>query len=285
MAFDWGSPVGMAATTAGGFAVGGPIGGAMGLAHGFARKGLKESSDAEDEAQNRYMAALNEAQAGTNRAYDWEQGKYEDVAQKSLQNEASRFRSAPTGQQSAAQLQSEYAKALAGAQTTAGPAAKVEAPSAYAEAIKANVAPRFAAAVSPMAHETTMASVRNTAQQAVARYQLDATKLNAQLAQVANTSGMEKAALAARFAAATGQYPLDMMKAQEAGQKNAMYSGLILGGVNLAAKGAGAMGGRGSSGMPAMTNMQGGGQAADKGQDVTDIFSDSFRGSGQEYQA
>lgn len=221
--------------TAAGFALGGPVGGALGAQLGFGLDAAGESEAAQRGAQSKYDTALRDYSSGTQRANDQAQGEYQRLAGEQLKSQSKAISDAPTGQQSANQLGQTYAGALQGASQAAAkaPPIPVTAHGGLNNLYKAGAATRAQAEFGQQAHAIALGQVQQTAQQAAMTHQLDQMKLNQQLAYVANVSGVEKAQLAARFAMATGQYPLDVANASKAGGKNALISGAAGGALNL----------------------------------------------------
>lgn len=213
------------------------VGGGLGLVGGaasgyFQNKAFGEQSDAEAEAQRKYREALDAYSRGTS-ANDTRQ--LEQISSTLGQQQKmglSRFTDTPSGQDYANTLKSATAKAGADARSAVGPAQTFGGDSAYTRAAAPEMGNRYAAALAPAQHELAVGQVKQISAMTAQKYGLDSAELNAQLAHIANTHGVEKAQLAARFAMATGQYPLDMQNAKRAGESDAMVAGLINLGMN-----------------------------------------------------
>lgn len=190
--------------------VGGVVGGvAGGISGNLQGRAASKRRDAEEEARRRYLAAVGDYGTGTQQSILSEQGDVAGLQQKSQQ----------AGMNALVDPAEAAAKVEALKATTPGAPSGTRQENYYAL--------RSQAATSQQDHAAKLANVQAIAEQAQTTHGMDQRKLNYQLAQVANTHGVERAQMAAKFAAATGQYPLDMMMAENAGMKEASQAAMI----------------------------------------------------------
>lgn len=252
---------------------GGPMGAVAGAGLGAQVGGLAgnaispdtSQADAEAEAQRKLDEARNAYSSGLNRQNASDMAAYNKIATQQLQGQSDRVDKAQTGKQSAAMLNRSYADALKGGNAAADaaipeprnaapmpgraasatPMAQAQAHGPLATQNSVMAQNRGQAAMLADAHNVAVAKIQDTASEAAQKYSLDEIKLNRQIAYVANVSGIERALLAAKYAAATGQYPLDMANAAHAGDRAAFQHGVISGAANIATS-VGSMGGSSS---------------------------------------
>lgn len=249
-----GSAFGPVGTVVGGVG-GGVVGGVSGY---FQGRALGKSEAAAKEAQRRLEQARVEYGIGTDRINSQSQGEYDRLANEQLRSQRDQIASAPTGAQDARTLQSTYAGALQGAQKAGqrlAPPAPTGAHGGLSQIYAGEATSRAGAEMQQQAQAMAINQVQQNAQIAAQTHGLDQMKLNRQLAYVANVSGVEKAGLAARYAAATGQYPLDMAEAGKAGGRDALIGGSLQGLLNLGTSASSAFGGSGNAPTHAQGNV------------------------------
>ena len=260
--YNVGAGTGAVVGGVGGAYFGGPVGALAGAGLGATVGGMigesispdTSQADAEEEAQRKLDDARNAYSSGVDRQNANDMAAYNKIATQQLQGQSDRVDKAQTGKQSAAMLNQSYTAALKSGNEAANAAIPEPGVAAPASGRTASATPmaqaqahgplaaqntilaqnRGQAAMLADAYNVSVMKIQDLAAEATQKYSLDEIKLNRQIAYVANVSGIERAVLAAKYAAATGQYPLDMENAAHAGDRAAMQRGLIGGAANIA---------------------------------------------------
>lgn len=203
--------------------IGGVVGGvAGGVSGNFQGRAAARRRDAEDAARRKLQEAQTQYATDSARNDAQYQAQVAETLKQQQQMGMDRFTKTPTGQDYANTLQTSTKQAQGQPMApTGGPS------TAYTRAAQGESQSRYAAALAPAAHEAALAHVQQLSAATAQQYGLKSSELNAQLAHIANNHGIERAQIAARYAAATGQYPLDMQLAEQAGAHDAATAGYI----------------------------------------------------------